>query len=134
LLRAAFGFDGANTFLTSYVGQLVLHAAGGLILPSADNASQLGYTATGKLFKSAHLKEELWVAGVQVVDTSGRVILETQGSGFYPMYVNPNGRYTPAAHNHPYAPIGSTMGVSFLDGNGIPRTMLFSDGALTGVI
>jgi hypothetical protein len=146
LLRAAFGFDGANTFLTSYVGQLVLHAAGGLILPSADNASQLGDTATGKRFKSAHLKEELWVAGVQVVDTSGRVtmagmprdaaglILETQGSGFYPMYVNPNGRYTPAAHNHPYAPIGSTMGVSFLDGNGIPRTMLFSDGALTGVI
>jgi hypothetical protein len=27
-------------------------------------------------------------------------ILEAQGAGFDPMYVNPNGRYTPAGHNH----------------------------------
>jgi len=31
--------------------------------------------------------------------TSGYV-LEAQGAGFDPMYVNPNGRYTPAGHNH----------------------------------
>jgi len=31
--------------------------------------------------------------------TSGYV-LEAEGAGFDPMYVNPNGRYTPAGHNH----------------------------------
>ncbi len=32
-------------------------------------------------------------------ETAGNV-LETQGAGFNPMYVDPNGRYTPAGHNH----------------------------------
>jgi hypothetical protein len=32
-------------------------------------------------------------------DAAGYV-LETQGTGYNPMYVNPNGRYTPAGHNH----------------------------------
>jgi hypothetical protein len=27
-------------------------------------------------------------------------VLEAQGSGYDPMYVNPNGRYTPAGHGH----------------------------------
>ena len=32
-------------------------------------------------------------------DTAGLVV-EAQGTEFYPMYVSPNGRYTPAAHDH----------------------------------
>jgi hypothetical protein len=32
-------------------------------------------------------------------DTVG-LVLEAQGAGNYPMYVNPNGRYTPAGHDH----------------------------------
>jgi hypothetical protein len=32
--------------------------------------------------------------------TAAGYVLEAQGTGFYPMYVNPNGRYAPAAHNH----------------------------------
>ena len=31
---------------------------------------------------------------------SSGYVLEAQGAGFDPMYVNPNGRYTPAGHNH----------------------------------
>ncbi len=27
-------------------------------------------------------------------------MLEAQGAGFWPMYVNPNGRYAPPAHDH----------------------------------
>jgi hypothetical protein len=31
---------------------------------------------------------------------SSGYVLEAQGAGFDPMYVNPNGRYSPAGHNH----------------------------------
>jgi len=30
-------------------------------------------------------------------------VLEAQGSGYDPMYVNPNGRYQPASHTHSHA-------------------------------
>jgi hypothetical protein len=32
-------------------------------------------------------------------DTAG-LVLEAQGAGNYPMYVDPNGRYAPAGHDH----------------------------------
>ncbi len=111
-LKAALGHDGANTFLSSYTGQLVLYSAAHIIAPVGDGIEQLGDTASAWRYKSLHLKEELWVAGVNTVDTNGRVsmaglprdtagkIIEAQGAGFYPMYVDPNGRYTPAAHSH----------------------------------
>jgi hypothetical protein len=38
--------------------------------------------------------------------TSGYV-LEAEGGGFDPMYVDPNGRYSPAAHNHAASNISS---------------------------
>ena len=59
-----------------------------------------------------YTKSELRVAGVDTIDADGRVamkamprdtlglILEAQGAGFDPMYVDPNGRYVPAAHTH----------------------------------
>jgi len=31
---------------------------------------------------------------------TGGYVLEAQGAGFDPMYVNPNGRYSPAGHGH----------------------------------
>ncbi len=111
-LKAAFGHDGSNGFLTIYGGDLVLYSGGGKILPDADGSQNLGDTAIARRFGALHLKNELWVAGVQTVDTTGRVtmaglprdaagkIIEAQGTGFYPMYVDPNGRYVPAAHTH----------------------------------
>jgi len=36
----------------------------------------------------------------RLLDGTAGYVLEAEGSGFDPMYVNPNGRYTPAAHNH----------------------------------
>ena len=111
-LKAAFGHDGSNGFVTIYGGDLVLYSGGGKILPDADGSQNLGDTATERRFGAVHLKYELWVAGVQTVDTTGRVtmaglprdtagkIIEAQGTGFYPLYVDPNGRYAPAAHNH----------------------------------
>ena len=111
-LKGAVGYDGANFFVVAYVGDLILHSANALIRPENDGGINLGTTASGKRFNSLHLKTDLWVAGVQTIDGNGRVsmagmprdtaglILEAQGTGFYPMYVNPNARYTPAAHNH----------------------------------
>jgi hypothetical protein len=109
-LVGAVGHDGANMFLVAYDGSLVLYAATGKILPNADGGANLGDTTLLRRFGSLHLKNDLWVAGVQTIDTNGRVtlagfardtagyVLEAQGSGFYPMYVNPNYRYTPAWH------------------------------------
>ncbi len=111
-LKLALGYDGANSFLSSYDGNLVLYSATHIIAPVGDGIEALGDTASAWRYKSLHLKEELWVAGVNTVDTNGRVtmaglprdtaglILEAQGAGFYPMYVDPNGRYTPATHTH----------------------------------
>jgi hypothetical protein len=36
----------------------------------------------------------------RIPEGSSGYVLEAQGAGFDPMYVNPNGRYTPAGHNH----------------------------------
>ena len=44
-------------------------------------------------------------------DTAGLVI-ESQGAGFWPMYVNPNYRYLPASHGHVAGDISGTLGES----------------------
>lgn len=36
----------------------------------------------------------------RLLDGTAGYVLEAEGAGFDPMYVNPNGRYTPAGHNH----------------------------------
>ncbi|MGD6810524.1 MAG: hypothetical protein ACQCN3_12565, partial [Candidatus Bathyarchaeia archaeon] len=111
-LKGAVGHDGANFFIVAYAGDLILYSQTGLIRPQTDGGEDLGTTSSAKRFGSLHLKNDLWIAGVQTVDTSGRVtmagmprdaaglVLEAQGAGFYPMYVNPNGRYAPASHSH----------------------------------
>ncbi len=111
-LKGAIGHDGANYFVVAYAGDLIIYSQTGLIRPQTDGGEDLGTTSSAKRFGSLHLKNDLWIAGVQTVDTSGRVtmggmprdtaglILEAQGAGFYPMYVNPNGRYAPASHEN----------------------------------
>ena len=102
-LLGSVGHDGANFFVVAYDGSLVLYSTTGKILPNTDGGEDLGSTSSAKRFGSLHLKNDLWVAGVQTIETSGRVnmagmprdtaglIIEAQGAGFYPMYVNPNG-------------------------------------------
>jgi hypothetical protein len=109
-LKAAFGFDGANVFVVTYAGDLILYSANHLIRPITDGSDDLG-NGTFR-FGSAYLKNNLYVAGWEVVANTGRInlssmprdsaglVLEAQGTDNYPMYVNPNGRYAPAAHNH----------------------------------
>jgi len=46
-------------------------------------------------------------------------VLEAEGAGFDPMYVNPNGRYTPASHDHAAGNIASGV----LDEARIPHTL-----------
>lgn len=111
-LKVALGHDGSNGILSCYAGNLVLYSDGGLIVPETDGGANLGDTVLLRRFGSLHLKNDIWVAGIQTVDTNGRVtmaglprdtagkIIEAQGAGFIPMYVDPNGRYTPAAHTH----------------------------------
>jgi hypothetical protein len=111
-LKAAFGFDGANVFLVTYAGDLILYSANHLIRPVTDGSDDLG-NGTFR-FGAAHLKNNLYVAGWEVVANTGRInmssmprdsaglVLEAQGNDFYPMYVNPNGRYTPAWHENHY--------------------------------
>jgi hypothetical protein len=36
----------------------------------------------------------------RLLDASAGYVLEAEGAGFDPMYVDPNGRYTPAGHDH----------------------------------
>ena len=109
-LKAAFGFDGANVFVVTYAGDLILYSANHLIRPITDGSDDLGNGSFR--FGSAYLKNNLFVAGWEVVANTGRInmwsmprdtsgfVLEAQGAGNYPMYVDPNGRYSPAAHNH----------------------------------
>jgi hypothetical protein len=109
-LKAAFGHDGTNTFLVSYAGDLIAYSANHLIRPITDGSDDLG-NGTFR-FGSAYLKNNLYVAGWEVVANTGRInmssmprdsaglVLEAQGPNFYPIYVNPNGRYAPASHNH----------------------------------
>ena len=110
-MKACVGFDGVNFFVVSYTGDLILRAASAIIRPYADGSDDLG--SPSFRFNKLYLKDSLHVADFEVVDSSGIInidcmprdaaglILEAQGAGFYPMYVNPNGRYTPAAHSHP---------------------------------
>jgi hypothetical protein len=103
VLKGAFGHDGSNGFLSIYAGNLVLYSAMGKILPNADGGQNLGDTATGKRFGSLHLKNDVWVAGVQTVGTDGRVslagmprgsssgyVLAAQGADNWPQYVDVN--------------------------------------------
>ena len=97
------------------------------LVPDADNTYDLGDNATPKRWRDLFLAGKLMVGGYIVITadrvlqnvtadaaiiTSGQFplarlprgtagyVLEAQGSGYDPMYVNPNGRYTPAGHNH----------------------------------
>ena len=124
VLKLALGHDGSNAILSAYAGNLVLYSALGKILTDADGSQALGDTATLRRFKALHLKEDIWVAGVQTVDTNGRVrlagfardtagkVLEAQGAGFDPMYVDPNGRYSPTAHESGHANLYPSGGVN----------------------
>ena len=67
-------------------------------------------------------------------DTSGYV-LEAQGAGFDPMYVDPDYRYAPAAHQHSAEDItsgGVTADVNVAKVGGGTRTLHFSHGLYTG--
>jgi hypothetical protein len=109
-LKSAFGHDGANTFVVAYAGDLIAYSANHLIRPITDGSDDLGNGSFR--FGSAYLKNNLYVAGWEVIANTGRInmwsmprdtsglVLEAQGAGNYPMYVNPNGRYVPAAHTH----------------------------------
>lgn len=97
------------------------------LIPDADNTYDLGDNATPKRWRDLFLAGKLMVGGYIVITadrvlqnvtadaaiiTSGQFplarlprgtsgyVLEAQGSGYDPMYVNPNGRYTPAGHSH----------------------------------
>jgi len=94
----------------SYTGDVILRSASAIIRPYADGSDDLG--SDSFRFNKLFLKTGVKVAGLDTIDSNGRVninaiprdtaglIIEAQGAGFYPMYVNPNGRYTPAAHSH----------------------------------
>jgi hypothetical protein len=111
-LKAAFGFDGANVFVVTYTGDLILYSVNHLIRPITDGSDDLGNGAFR--FGAAYLKNNLYVAGWEVVANTGRInmhsmprdaaglVLEAQGNDFYPMYVTPNGRYMPAWHETHY--------------------------------
>ncbi len=129
-VKAMFGFDGVNAFLSAQAGDLVFSAASGVVRPYADATYDLG--------NASFRWSGLYVAGVgrvgwlnidvYTVITSGRVlqnvtadaaiitsgqfglgrmprgtggyVFEAQGIGYDPVYVDPNGRYTPAGHGH----------------------------------
>jgi hypothetical protein len=129
-IKAAFGFDGVNAFLSAQAGDLVLSAATAVVRPYADAAYDLGnasYRWSGLYVAGVGSLGWLNIGGYTVItntrvlqnvtadaavitsgqfplarlprDTGGYV-LEAQGAGYDPMYVNPNGRYTPAGHEH----------------------------------
>ncbi len=109
-LKGVFGHDGANTFLGTYTGDLVLYAYSHVIRPNTDGSDSLGNASFR--FDYGYFKSGIKVAGVDTIGSDGRValagfergtsgyVLEAQGAGYYPLYVDPNGRYTPAAHSH----------------------------------
>jgi hypothetical protein len=143
-LKAAFGFDGANVFAVSYVGDFIIRSANQLTRPFADDTDDLGNSSFA--WRNAYIKRlcsvgSLDVAGFSVITaarvlqnitadaaliTSGQLplsrmprgtaglILESEGAGFDPMYVDPNGRYSPAAHGHPFSGISGLLAVSQL--------------------
>ncbi len=130
VIKAVFGFDGVNAFLAAQAGDLILSANSGVIRPSADATCDLGSSGSRwSAIHVSGLGNVGWlnVAGFTVI-TNGRVlqnvtanaaiitsgqfplgrlprstsgyVLEAEGAGSDPMYVNPNGRYSPAAHAH----------------------------------
>jgi hypothetical protein len=137
VLKAAFGFDGANTFLTTYIGDLILRSNSQLIRPYTDGSDDLGSSTFQ--FGNLHVKGVgslgwLNIGGFTVITdalvlqnltadaaliTSGQFglarlprdasgkVLESQGSTLDPMYVNPNARYIPASHTHAATDINS---------------------------
>lgn len=81
VLKAAFGFDGANVFVVSYLGDLILRAQSGIIRPYADGSDDLG---SGSFrFNNAHIKNLcsigfLNVGGYAII-TTGRVLQNVTG-------------------------------------------------------
>jgi hypothetical protein len=59
------------------------------------------------------------------------LVLEAQGAGFYPMYVDPNGRYAPAAHDHNgvYSAVGHTHSMDDIINGGVTADVVVGDGA-----
>jgi len=130
VIKATFGHDGTNTFLSAQAGDLVLSGASGVVRPYADATYDLGtasfrwsglYVAgvcdfgwlnTGGYTIITNARVLQNVTANTAVITSGRFplarlpessagyVLEAQGAGFDPTYVNPNGRYAPAGHDH----------------------------------
>ncbi len=129
-IKATFGFDGANAFLSAQSGDLILSAAAGVVRPYADATYDLGSASfrwSGLYVAGLGSLGWLNIDGYAVITdarvlqnvtadaaiiTSGRFaagrlpegaggyVLEAQGAGYDPMYVNPNGRYVPAGHGH----------------------------------
>jgi len=129
-IKATFGFDDVNAFLSAQSGDLVLSAATGVVRPYADatydlgNASfswsglyvagvgSLGWLSIGgytvitntRVLQNVTADAAIIASGRFAADRlpegTGGYVLEAQGAGYDPMYVNPNGRYTPAGHVH----------------------------------
>jgi len=105
------------------------------LIPDAHNTYDIGDNATPKRWRNAYFEGELGLGGYIVITsarvlqnvtaaagiiTSGRFplarlpegasgyVLEAEGAGFDPMYVDPNGRYQPASHTHSH---GSLTGI-----------------------
>jgi hypothetical protein len=59
------------------------------------------------------------------------LVLEAQGAGFYCMYVDPNGRYAPAAHDHNgvYSAVGHTHSMDDIINGGVTANVIVGDGA-----
>ncbi len=165
VLKAAFGFDGANTFLATYTGDLILRAASHIIRPYVSASDDLG-SATFP-FGNAYINGLCSVGWLNVggftVLTAARVlqnvtadagiitggefpmarmpreaaglVLESQGLGFWPMYVDPDYRFLPAFHYHSAADItsgGVTEDVAVAKVGGGTRTLHFVNSKYTG--
>jgi hypothetical protein len=133
------------------------------LLPSADDTYDLGQGGgTPKRWRDLHLSGNVNVAGFTIITlarvlqnvtavaaiiTSGRFplarltegaagyVLEAEGAGFDPMYVNPNGRYAPASHNQSAESINSggvTEDVAVAKVGGGTRTLHFVNSKYTG--
>jgi hypothetical protein len=142
VLKAALGFDGTNTFLATYTGDLILKAFSNIVRPFGDGTDDFGNASfrwRDGFFSRLLSAGSLNLAGFLVITTdrilqnvtantaiitSGQfplarmprdaagLILESQGAGFEPMFVNPNGRYSPASHSHPVGDIYGALGIS----------------------
>jgi hypothetical protein len=128
--KATFGFDGVNAFLSAQSGDLVLSAATGVVRPYADATYDFGnasfrwsglyvaglgrvgwlnidaYTVitSGRVLQNVTADASIVTSGrfplARLPEGASGYVLEAEGSGYDPMYVNPNGRYTPAGHGH----------------------------------